>query len=96
MATLHIEHAITDLATWLEAFNRFQDARRDAGVTAQRVHQPIDDDRYILVDLDFHSLEAANKFKEFLEQVIWRTPEMSPGLGGTPRARLLTEVRTTL
>lgn len=95
MATLHIEHAITDLATWVGAFNRFEEARRDAGVTAQRIRQPIDDDRYIVVDLDFGSLEAAKKFKEFLEQVIWQTPEMSPGLGGTPRARLLTEVQTT-
>jgi len=32
MATLHIEHAITDLGTWLEAFARFEPARRDAGV----------------------------------------------------------------
>lgn len=64
------------------------------GVTAQQVHQPIDDDQYIVVDLDFASVEAENGFKEFLEQVIWQTPEMSPGLSGTPRARLLEEVRT--
>ena len=92
MTTLHIEHAITDLATWVGAFNQFQEARRNAGVTAQRIHQPIDDDRYIVVGLDFDSLDAAKKFKEFLEQVVWQNPDMSPGLGGTPRARLLTEV----
>ncbi len=95
MTRLHIEHAITDLQTWVDAFNRFEEARSDAGVTAQRIHQPIEDDRYIMVDLDFDSLEAANKFKEFLEQVIWQTPEMSPGLEGAPRARLLREVEVT-
>jgi hypothetical protein len=94
VARLHIEHAITGLSTWLDAFNSFEQARRDAGVMAQQVHQPIDDDQYIVVDLDFASVEAANGFKEFLEQVIWQTPEMSPGLAGTPRARLLEEVRT--
>lgn len=31
MATLHIEHAITDLQTWLGAFERFDEARRKAG-----------------------------------------------------------------
>lgn len=94
MARLHIEHAITDLATWVEAFNRFEQARRDAGVTAQQIHQPVDDDRYIVVDLDFRDDEAAAGFKEFLEQVIWQTPDMSPGLAGTPRARILREVQT--
>jgi hypothetical protein len=37
MRTLHIEHPITDLDTWVAAFNRFADARRDAGVRAERV-----------------------------------------------------------
>ncbi len=49
MATLHIEHPITDLQTWLGAFTRFEDARRKAGVRAQRVRQPVDDDKYIYV-----------------------------------------------
>ncbi len=93
MATLHIEHAITDLETWLGAFGRFEEARRNAGVKAQRVHQPVDDDRYILVELDFDSTEQADAFKGFLESKVWANPEASPGLGGTPRARVLTEVK---
>jgi hypothetical protein len=94
VARLHIEHAITDLATWVEAFNRFEQARHDAGVTAQQVHQPVDDQQYIVVDLDFRDDEAANGFKTFLEEVVWKTPDMSPGLAGTPRARVLREVQT--
>ena len=43
MPTLHIEHPITELDTWLAAFNRFAEARKGAGVTAQRVCQPTDD-----------------------------------------------------
>jgi hypothetical protein len=95
MARLHIEHAITDLTTWLGAFDRFAEARRGAGVIAQRVHRPVDDDRYIVVDLDFEDVEAARGFKEFLEGVVWQTPDMSPGLAGSPRARVLEEVPTT-
>ncbi len=89
MATLHIEHAITDLDTWLGAFNRFEEARRNAGVRNQRVMQPTDDDKYIVVQLDFEDSEAANGFKAFLETRIWSNPEASPALEGTPKARVL-------
>ncbi len=92
MATLHIEHPITDLETWLGAFGRFAEARASAGVKAQRVHQPLDDDKYILVELDFDTPEQAQAFKGFLEARIWSNPDASPGLDGTPRARVLTEV----
>ena len=89
MATLHIEHPITDLDTWLGAFDQFADARANAGVTAQRVLQPIDDVRYIVVQLDFDTEAAAAAFKEFLETVVWQSRDLSPGLDGVPQARVL-------
>jgi hypothetical protein len=92
MATLHIEHPITDLATWLGAFNAFADARKGAGVVAQRIHQPADDDRYIYVQLDFEQPEQAEAFKGFLESVVWASADASPGLAGSPHARVLTAV----
>lgn len=94
MATLHIEHPITDLPTWLGAFTKFEDARRKAGVRAQRVRQPVDDDKYIYVALDFDTVEEAAAFKSFLEKRVWASAEASPALDGTPTARVLTDVRT--
>jgi hypothetical protein len=92
MATLHIEHQITDLRTWLGAFARFEEARRKAGVRAQRVGQPVDDDKYIYVALDFDTVQAAEAFKGFLETRVWTSPDAAPGLDGTPRARVLIEI----
>ena len=92
MVTLHIEHAISDLQVWLGAFGQFAEARRNAGVTAERITQPHDDEHYIVVQLDFASLEQAQGFKGFLETVIWSSPENAPALVGTPRARILTPV----
>jgi hypothetical protein len=92
MATLHIEHPITDLDTWLGAFNNFADARKNAGVRAQRVRQPVGDPRYIVVDLEFDDSEAAHGFKEFLEGVVWQSKDLSPGLDGVPTARVLDDV----
>ena len=88
MATLHIEHPITDLGTWLDAFNNFADARKNAGVRAQQVRQPVGDARYIVVDLLFDDSDAANGFKEFLESVVWQSKDLSPGLDGVPTARV--------
>ena len=95
MATLHIEHPITDLQTWLGAFARFEAARRKAGVRAHRVRRPLDDDHYIYVELDFDSVEEARAFEEFLETTVWASPEASPALGGTPRTRVLADVDTS-
>ena len=92
MATLHIEHAITDLPTWLGAFGRFGEARAGAGVRRTRIHQPVDDDRYIYVQLDFDDVEAATAFLGFLRGVVWTSPEMSPGLAGSPTGRVLNDV----
>jgi len=94
MVTLHIEHPITDLNTWLGAFTRFEDARRKAGVRAQRIRQPVDDDRYIYVALDFDTIEEADAFKSFLETNVWASADASPALDGTPKARVLREVST--
>lgn len=95
MVTLHIEHPITDLNTWLGAFVRFEEPRKKAGVRAQRVSQPVDDDNYIYVELDFDTVEEAEGFKRFLETTVWANADASPALDGTPKARVLTEVSTT-
>ena len=92
MATLHIEHPISDLETWLGAFKRFEEARRKAGVRSQQVHQPVDDDKYVYLRLEFDSVDEAAAFKRFLETTVWANAEASPALVGTPTARILTEV----
>jgi hypothetical protein len=96
LVTLHIEHPITDLHTWLGAFARFEEARQKAGVRAQRVRQPVDDDNYIYVDLDFDSIEQAAAFQEFLERIVWASRDASPALAGTPRARVIADVDTAI
>ncbi|CAN5868884.1 hypothetical protein BH23ACT2_BH23ACT2_11680 [soil metagenome] len=89
MSTLHIEHPITDFETWAAAFDRFSDARRDAGVRSHRVLRPVDDPRYVVVDLEFDTDEGALAFREFLQTVVWAVPENAPALAGDPRAVVL-------
>ncbi len=89
MATLHIEHSITDFAVWRDAFDRFATARQNAGVLAERVQQPIDDHKYVVVDLDFPTVDEASQFLEFLRTAVWASREASPALDGTPVGRVL-------
>jgi hypothetical protein len=92
MATLHIEHPISDLSTWLGAFAKLEEARRKAGVRAERIWQPVDDNKYIYIALDFDEVEQAEAFKGFLERSVWASAKASPALKGKPKARVLTEV----
>jgi hypothetical protein len=91
MTTLHIEHPITDLNVWLAAFDRFAEARANAGVRAQRVRHPIDDPNYIVVDLDFTTTQEARQFLAFLENMVWSSTDNAPALAGTPQTKLLQE-----
>lgn len=89
MTTLHIEHAISDFALWKGAFDRFADVRRAAGVRSARIAQPVDDDRYVVVDLDFDSTDEARSFLHLLETKVWCSREASPALAGAPRTQIL-------
>jgi hypothetical protein len=94
MTTLHIEHPISDLKTWLAAFDNFAEARQKAGVRAHRIYQPVDDEQYIVIDLDFDTVGETERFKKFLETNVWSSREASPGLAGIPQARVLLRVAT--
>jgi hypothetical protein len=92
MPALHIEHAITDLATWRAAFDRFAPQRAAAGVLAERLAQPVDDRHYIVVDLDFSTVPQAQSFLQFLRGQVWAKRENSPGLAGEPHALVVADI----
>jgi hypothetical protein len=89
MATLHIQHPVTDFDTWTSAFNRFTGARRNAGVRAERIQRPVDNPKYVVIDLDFDSAAEAIQFRGFLTAQVWSNPTNSPGLAGTPETMIL-------
>ena len=67
MATLHIEHPVTDFGTWTAAFDRFAEVRAKSGVCGHRILRPVDDARYVVIDLDFQTAGEAEKFRGFLQ-----------------------------
>ena len=94
MFTLHIEHPITDFATWRNAFDGFADMRGRSGVRSHTIRQPVDDPRYVLIDLDFDTTAQAEHFVDLLRTRVWANRDNSPALAGAPITRIL-EVRDT-
>lgn len=67
---------------------RLAQPRNRGGVPHERVIQPIDHPLYMLVELEFASLEEAQRFQEFLQARVWSTPANSPARAGSPHARI--------
>lgn len=88
MPVLQIEHPVRDFETWKAAFDRDPARRETGGVRSYKIYRPVDDPRYIGVDLEFDSRDEAEAFKLGLEE-LWRSPQAASALGGTPRARIV-------
>ena len=94
MTTLRIEHAISDYPTWKGAFDRLADVRQRAGVRGFAIRRPAEDPHYLMLDLEFDSLEGAQAFGRFLTERVWSSPSSAPALAGVPRTRILDLVDT--
>lgn len=86
MYLLRIEHPVPNFDGWKAAFDSDPIDRAASGVSAFRICRPIDNDRYILVDLEFSTLEQAEAALEKL-QALWKRVDVVSG--GTPQTRIL-------
>lgn len=89
MYTLQIEHGIKDFGMWKAAFDRDPVNRAASGVVAHRIGRSVDDSHYVVVELDFASLDQARKLLANLKDTVWNAPAASPALDGAPRTRIV-------
>jgi hypothetical protein len=89
MTTLRIEHAIHDYDLWQKAFDGFEQARAEAGVRGFAIRQPVNDPKYVLLDLEFDTQGQAESFARFLHDRVWSSPASSPALAGRPQTSIL-------
>lgn len=95
MSTLRIEHAITDFDTWKAAFDRQPGLRQQAGVRHYTIHRPVDDPRYVMIDLDFDDVAGAETLLANLQEKVWPSSAAAPALVGRPQTRILDTVEAT-
>ena len=91
MPTLQVEHAITDFDVWQRAFAGDPVRRQESGVKRYRVFRPLDDPRYVKIDLDFDRVREAEAFRAALEE-LWRSGRAAPALAGSGSTRIVEEV----
>jgi hypothetical protein len=86
MLTVQIEHQIGDYKSWKAVFDRDPAQRQASGVRRYRVSRPLDDDLYVIVDLDFDDRDAAEAFVMKMRG-IWKQVEGSLMAG--PQVRIV-------
>ncbi|MGH3137478.1 MAG: hypothetical protein ACRDPV_13410 [Gaiellaceae bacterium] len=59
---LRIEHAVPDFAAWKAAFDNDPVGREQGGVRGYRILRPVDDSKYVMIDLEFDDSSAAEVF----------------------------------
>lgn len=93
MPVLQIEHPVRDFEKWKAAFDGAKGRREAGNVRRYQVYRPVDDPTYVGVDLEFESRAEAEAFKLGLEEM-WRSPQATLVLAGSPRARIVDTVET--
>ena len=91
MITVRIEHPISSFDTWKAAFDRDPVDRAGSGVTHYTVTRPLDDDAFVMIDLDFAGTEQAAAFVDRMRQV-WSSAQAAPALRGAPQVRIVRQV----
>jgi quinol monooxygenase YgiN len=94
MHVLRLEHSIRDFDTWKQAFDRDPANRRKSGVSKYTILRPHDDPDYIVIDLEFESIEKAAEFVTAM-QAVWQSRSAAPALLGTPNTRVFEIVEAT-
>ncbi len=69
MHLLRIEHAVPSYEGWKKVFDDDPLGRRKSGVTRHRVMRPVDDEKYVIVDLEFASASEAEAMLSRLRQM---------------------------
>lgn len=69
MVILRIEHKIADYDSWKKAFDSDPIDRKKSGVKRYRVYRPVDDDKFVIIDLEFDHLAQAQTTKTALNNI---------------------------
>ena len=91
MYILRIEHPIADFEGWKKAFDSDPVGREQSGVRRYQVLRPIDDEKYIMIDLEFDSLSQAEALLAAM-RVVWGRVEGTIMMN--PQARIVEVAET--
>jgi hypothetical protein len=91
MPILRIEHAVPSFAGWKQAFDSDPADRKGSGVRRYQVLRSVDDPNYVMIDLEFDTLEGAEGLLTKMRR-IWSGDGQS--VMRNPQARIVDAVET--
>ena len=91
MYILRIEHPVADFNGWKKAFDSDPVGREKSGVRRYRVLRPIDDAKYVMIDLEFDTADQAQALLAAM-RVVWGRVQGKIMLN--PQARIVEAVDT--
>jgi hypothetical protein len=91
MTILQIEHQIPDFDRWKKAFDSDPIDRKKSGVIHYSIFQPVDDLKYIIINLAFDNLKSAEDSLIALQK-LWTRVEGTVMMN--PKTRIINEVES--
>ena len=70
MYILHIEHPVMDFDGWKKAYDSDPVGREKSGVRRYQILRPVDDSRYVVIDLEFDTASQAEALLAAM-RVVW-------------------------
>ncbi len=92
MYSLHIEHAIFDYAEWKKAFDSDPIGRVKSGVRRYRILRPVDDEKYVMIDLEFDTADEAEALLAAM-RAVWARVEGSIMMNAQTRIAAIQETK---
>jgi hypothetical protein len=71
MILLHIEHTVMHFENWKTSFDGFAELRQKSGVQRFQVSRHIDASNFVMIDLEFGSLQQAQALLTAVQEV-WK------------------------
>lgn len=94
MATLRVGLEVRDYDMWRTAFGQDAGGRQRAGARRYRIFRPVDDPKFVMIDIDFDTVDQAERFLEVMRNDVWSSPEKAPAKVGTPQTRIVDMVES--
>jgi len=91
MYILRIEHPITDFDGWKKAFEGDPVGREKSGVRRYRILRPVDDKKYVMIELEFEAADQAEALLAAMRKVWGR---VQGTIMNNPQARIVEVVET--
>jgi len=92
MTILQIEHQVPNYDGWKKAFDSDPIDRKKSGVKRFRIYRPSDQPNYVIIDLEFESLDNAQATLAALKN-LWGKVEGTVMMN--PKTRILELLNTT-